>query len=78
MLLLYVYCSNTELMGDQTEGQNTNLVSASPQAHVLLSYITSRVTYLSSKLFYTATPPLSENVAVSIRSLLIYITGKIQ
>lgn len=67
MLLLYAYYTNTELMGDQTEGQNTNLVSASPQAQVLLSCIVSCVTYPSSKLFYTATP----NVAMSIRSLLI-------
>lgn len=60
-------------MGD---GQNTNLVTASPQAHVLLSYIASHVTYLSSNLLYTTTPISSENVAMSIRSLLIYITGK--
>lgn len=64
MLLLHAYYTNNELMGDQTEGQKSNLVSASPQAWVLLSCIPSCVTL---KLFYTATP----NVAMSIRSLLI-------
>ena len=63
-------------MGDQADGQNTNLLTASPQAHVLLSYIALRVTYPSSDLLYTTTPISSENVAMSIRSLLIYIKEK--